>query len=98
MFAACEADEWSRNCLFDSALLPYNLVQVHTVCLLKENGGKGEEGTSAFPHWGPKFPSLEIISAQSGFPTNTFCPLGLCSLGSQMRLEVMKELKTRGVG
>lgn len=28
-------------------------------------------------------------------PANMRCPLGLCSLGSQARLEVMKELKTK---
>lgn len=30
MFAAWEVGEWPG--LFDSALLPYNLVQVHTEC------------------------------------------------------------------
>lgn len=32
VFAAWEAGAWPGNCLFDSALLPCNLVQVLTVC------------------------------------------------------------------
>lgn len=42
-------------------------------------------------------PFSESISAQSAFYTKISYPLGLCRLGSQMRQEVRKELKTKCV-